>query len=125
MMQSYRLGEIQGDLETWPFVEGGPSEYRVLRGDPRACGRLDLGAGDGVHRMGVWTCTAGAFECVERGDELQTILEGRLRIVREDGASFELGPGDSFFTRKGERLVWDVLEDVKKVFFTHDRDGVE
>ena len=123
-MQSYRPQDTLDGLEPWPFVEDGPSEYRILRGNPRASGRLDLGAGDAAHRMGVWACTEGVFECIERGDELQTILEGRLRIVREDGTSCELGPGDSFFTRKGERLIWNVLEDVKKVFFTHDRDGV-
>lgn len=124
-MQSYRLSDIQGELEAWPFPEDGPSKYRIVRGKPRASGRLDLGTGDGVHRMGVWACTRGAFECIERGDELQTILEGRVRITGADGTSVEFGPGDSFFTRKGERVVWDVLEDVKKVFFTHDRDGVE
>ena len=124
-MRSYPLQDGHGDLERWPFAVDGPSRYRILRGDPRASGRLDLGRADSAHRMGIWACTAGAFECIERGDELQTIIEGRVRIVRADGTSQEFGPGDSFFTRKGERLVWDVLEDVKKVFFTHDRDGTE
>lgn len=124
-MKSYRRDEAQGGLESWPFPEDGPSRYRIVRGDPRASGRLDIGSSDSAHRMGVWACTAGAFECVERGDELQTILQGRVRIVRTDGTSSEFGPGDSFFTRKGERVVWDVLEDVKKVFFTYDRDGVQ
>ena len=27
-------------------------------------------------------------------------------------------------TRKGERLVWDILEDVTKVFFTYNADRV-
>ena len=124
-MKSYRRDEAQGGLEAWPFPEDGPSEYRIVRGNPQASGRLDLGSSDSAHRMGVWACTAGAFECVERGDELQTVLEGRVRIVRADGTSAEFGPGDSFFSRKGERVVWDVLEDMKKVFFTHDRDGTD
>ena len=123
-MRSYCLEELHGDLEPWPFDESSPARYRIVRGNPQSSGRLDLGSADGVHRMGIWACTAGAFECIERGDELQTILEGRLRIVRDDGTTHEFGPGDSFFTRKGEQVVWDVLEDVKKVFFTHDRDGV-
>lgn len=124
-MKSYRQDEVQGGLQAWPFPEDGPSAYRIVRGNPRASGRLDLGASNSAHRMGVWACTEGAFECIERGDELQTILEGRVRIVRADGTSTEFGPGDSFFTRKGERVVWDVLEDVKKVFFTYDRDGAQ
>ena len=122
-MQSYRLNDTHGALEPWPFPEDGPSEYRIVRGNPRASGRLDLGSSNSVHRTGVRACTEGAFECVERGDELQTILQGRVRIVRADGTSIEFGPGDSFFTRKGEHLIWDVLEDVKKVFFTYERDG--
>jgi uncharacterized cupin superfamily protein len=50
-------------------------------------------------------------------------MTGRLRIVQADGSAQVFGPGDSFFTRKGERIVWDIIEDVTKVFFTHDRDG--
>ena len=124
-MRTYHQQATQDGLEPWPFDENSPSQYRIVRGDPRSSGRLDVGTLGGAHRMGIWACTAGAFECIERGDELQTILEGRLRIVHEDGTTHEFGPGDSFFSRKGERVVWDVLEDMKKVFFTHDRDGVD
>ena len=119
---SYPTGQVPGDLEPWPFAAEA-SDYKIVRGDPRASGRLDLGGPESRHRLGVWHCPAGAFECTERGDELQTILAGRLRLVRDDGDAQTFGPGDSFFTRKGERLLWDILEDVTKVFFTHDRDG--
>ncbi len=119
---SYPLGQVPSDLEPWPFV-GEASDYKIVRGDPRASGRLDLGGSEGRHRLGVWHCTVGAFECTERGDELQTILAGRLHLVRVDGRAQTFGPGDSFFTRKGERVLWDILEDVTKVFFTYDRDG--
>ena len=50
-------------------------------------------------------------------------MTGRLRIVQADGSVQVFGPGDSFFTRKGERIVWDIIEDVTKVFFTYDRGG--
>ena len=121
-MLTYRLADARDELEPWPF-EGEASNYRIVSGKPRASGRIDLGDGDSAHRLGIWACTVGAFECTERGDELQTILEGRLRIIRQDGSAEEFGPGDSFFTRKGERITWDIVEDVKKVFFTYDADG--
>ncbi len=121
-MLTYRIDEMPEELEHWPFV-GEASDYKILRGNPQASGRLDIGQADSMHRVGIWRCTAGAVECNELGDELQTIVSGRLRMVWPDGSEDLFGPGDSFFTRKGDRVVWDVLEDVTKVFFTYNRDG--
>ena len=55
---------------------------------------------------------------------MQTIIRGRLILTNADGESIECGPGDSIYTRKGERVTWNILESVTKVFFTHNRDGV-
>ena len=114
----------QETLQSWPPIRGTPG-YEVLRGEPVPRGRLDVGHIDSEFRVGVWACSEGAFECTETGDELQTIVKGKLRIVESDGTAHQFGPGDSFFTRKGERLVWDVIEAVEKVFFTYNRDGID
>jgi uncharacterized cupin superfamily protein len=57
------------------------------------------------------------------GDELQTIVEGKLILRQMDGTTIECGPGDSVLTRKGERVVWDIQETVTKLLFTYNRDG--
>ena len=124
MPWSYTPGDDVGVLEPWPF-DGEASDYVIVRGAPSASGRLDRGTSDSAHRLGIWRCTEGAFECTERGDELQSVLFGRVRLTRADGTMAEYGPGDSFFTQKGERVVWDILEEVTKVFFTFDRDGID
>lgn len=116
-MQKYALDTDPGSLEAWPF-DNPASDYKILRGEPRASGRLDAGANDGPWRLGIWCCTEGAFECTELGDELQTVISGRLRLTRVGGETIECGPGDSIFTRKGERVIWDIREDVTKVFLT-------
>lgn len=121
-MQKYALGEVYQALESWPF-DNPASDYRILRGEPKASGRMDSGSNEGQHRLGIWSCTAGAFECTELGDELQTIVSGRLSLTRVGGETIDCGPGDSIFTRKGERVIWDVHEDVTKVFYTYNRDG--
>ena len=115
-MLTYRPDVLQEDLEHWPF-EGEASNYKILDGNPQASGRMDMS--DAKSRLGIWACTQGAFECTELGDELQTVLSGRLRLGRGDGSVHEFGPGDAFFTRKGERVRWHILEDVVKVFYTH------
>jgi uncharacterized cupin superfamily protein len=116
-MQKYALDDVPGSLEHWPF-DNPASDYRILRGQPRASGRLDHGANGEPWRLGIWACTEGAFECTELGDELQTIIRGRLVLTRAGGESSECGPGDSIFTRKGERVIWDIREEVTRVFFS-------
>ncbi len=116
-MQKYPLDDVPESLEAWPF-DNPMSDYKILRGDPRASGRLDDGDNAGPWRLGIWACTEGTFECTELGDELQTIIRGRLVLTRVGGESIECGPGDSIFTCKGERVIWDIREDVTKVFFT-------
>ena len=121
-MHKYPLNNIEQGLEPWPF-DSEASHYNIIRGNPIASGRLDIGTNEGQHRMGIWCCTEGAFTCTEVGDELQTIVRGRLILTRDDGKSIDCGPGDSIFTRKGERVTWDIQEDVTKVFFTYNADG--
>ncbi len=116
-MRKYTFGENYSDLEPWPF-DNPASDYRILRGEPRASGRLDAGGNESPTRLGIWSCTPGAFECTELGDELQTIVRGHLTLTRSDGESIECGPGDSIYTRKGERVIWDIHEEVTKIFFT-------
>ena len=122
-MRPFRAAYPQGNLIELPPIRDTPG-YRVIDGDPRASVRFDIENPDSGLRLGVWMCTPGTFECVESGDELQTIIEGRLRVIQADGAVSEFKSGDSFYTDKGERLVWDVVETVKKVFFTYNKDGV-
>ena len=119
---SYRPGDDVGELEDWPF-DNPLSNYVIKRGNPQASGRLDEGGPGHNYRLGIWRCTAGAVECTELGDELQTILMGKVRLIQADGSSQVYGPGDSFFIRQGDRVTWDVIEDVTKVFYATRRGG--
>jgi uncharacterized cupin superfamily protein len=121
-MLEFTKSDAGGPLQALPPLNQN-SAYEVLRGNPLAPIRLDEGELDSKIRVGVWRCTTGTFHCVETGDELQTVTSGRVRLERVDGSHTTFGAGESFFTRKGERLIWDVLEVVEKVFFTFNRDG--
>jgi uncharacterized cupin superfamily protein len=109
-------------LHVLPAIRDTPG-YRVVRGNPIASIRFEIGEANSMIRTGYWACTTGAFECTEAGDELQTLLQGRLKVIESDGTEHEFKAGDSFFTRKGEVVIWDVLEDIEKIFFTYIDDG--
>jgi uncharacterized cupin superfamily protein len=122
-MIRYREGDDIGALEPWPF-EGAESAYEVLEGDPQASGRLDTGGPGHVTRGGIWRCTPGRFACTEQGDELMTILSGRCRIVdHATGEIHALEKGDTFLSRDGARVTWEISETVTKVFFAHKPGG--
>lgn len=116
-MKRYRPGDEIGDLEDWPFT-GAQSDYVIERGTPRASGRLDAGGPGHGTRAGIWRCTAGAVRCTELSDELMTVLSGRCTLTDHGtGQSVALGPGDTLFLRQGQRVTWDVHEELTKVFY--------
>ncbi|MGB7285340.1 MAG: cupin domain-containing protein [Salaquimonas sp.] len=122
-MKKYRPGDDVGSLVFWPF-DTPASDYRILEGNPKAYGRIDVGGPGHTTRYGIWRCTKGIFECTEQGDELMTVLSGKCKIIQhESGEVCEIGPGDTLFVRDGKRVTWDVSEDLTKVFFGCKADG--
>lgn len=106
--------DVGGTLEEWPF-DNPQSNYVIHAGRPKASGRIDHSTP--TTRTGIWRCTVGTMECTEQGDELMTILSGKVEVTDvETGKIVLLQPGDSMFSFHGKRLVWNVLQDVTKVF---------
>ena len=98
---------------------------RSSRGIPVQSGRFDVG-GFGTRTMaGVWACTPGSFAYTYPGDEICTLLEGKIRLVAEDGEAHEYVAGDTFYNSKGEVWNWTVIEPVRKIFHIHDPDSDE
>lgn len=123
-MLDYTVLKDKGGLTPWPPMKELPF-IKVLAGDPVHTGRFDVG-NFGLRTMaGVWQCTPGKFEYTYPGDEICTLLQGKISLVDEDGATHDYGPGDTFYTRKGEVVVWTVIETVRKIFHIHDPDAVE
>ena len=123
-MLDYTDLKDEGGLETWPGFDELPYA-RTLDGDPVQSGRFDAG-GLGTRTMtGVWACTAGSFEYTYPGDEICTLLKGRIRLVSADGEAHEFAAGDTFYTRKGEVWNWTVVEPVRKIFHIHDPESDE
>ncbi len=123
-MLDYTVLKDKGDLVPWPRLEDLPFA-KVLEGKPTHAGRFDLG-GFGMRTMaGVWECTPGKFQYTYPGDEICTLLAGKLRVTDENGKVHNYKAGDIFYTRKSEVAVWEILETVRKVFFIHDPDAAK
>ncbi len=111
-----------GALEPWPPMGDLPF-IKVLEGNPTHSGRFDLGGFETRQMVGEWECTPGRFEYTYPGDEICTLLEGRIRVTEKDGTVHEYKAGDTFFTVKNETVTWEVLEKIRKIFFIHNVDN--
>ena len=123
-MLDYTELKDEGGLEEWPGFDELPFA-KTLEGNPIQSGRFDVG-GFGTRTMaGVWACTPGSFAYTYPGDEICTLLEGRIRLVAEGGEAHEYVAGDTFYNSKGEVWNWTVIEPVRKIFHIHDPDSDE
>ncbi len=121
-MLDYTELKDKGGLEPWPPMKE-LDFIKVLDGDPVHSGRCDVG-GFGKRTMaGVWQCTPGRFEYTYPGDEICTLLEGRIQLVCEDGKTHNYTAGDTFYMRKGEVATWTVIQTIRKIFHIHDPDS--
>ncbi|MEM1076598.1 MAG: cupin domain-containing protein [Pseudomonadota bacterium] len=122
-MAPYSVGGDVGTLEDWAF-DNPDSQYRIIKGAPRASGRLDGGGPGHQTRFGIWRCTIGTFECIEQGDELMTVLSGECTLVNHsNNSTTSLGPGDSLFIRDASHVTWCILQDLTKVFLGYKQNG--
>ena len=73
---------------------------------------------EGALDSGVWTCSVGGWDELDYAvDEVMVMVEGRLRLTDASGRTEDLSAGDMFFLPKGWAGRWDVLEDMKKIYF--------
>jgi uncharacterized cupin superfamily protein len=92
----------------------------ILAGTPVArCASLSRSE-DGTSWTDAWDCTAGAFEWRYGCDETINIQEGHATITDQDGAVWNVGPGDVIFFRTGTRARWVIPAYVRKVAFCRD-----
>lgn len=121
-MLDYVKMKDEDGLEPWPSMEELPF-VNTIEGNPVHTGRFDVG-GFGMRTMiGVWECTPGKFEYTYPGDEMCTIIKGKIQLLCENGEIHNYSAGDTFYTRKNEVATWTVIETVRKIFSIHDPDS--
>jgi uncharacterized cupin superfamily protein len=97
---------------------GAPSDLggRVLEGDPKISARIDYQA-NGM-TAGIFEATTGKVEINFPFTEHATIVEGEVIITDEDGKTHTYKPGDTYFIKQGQVVIWDVRGPrVRKSFF--------
>ncbi|BAZ29771.1 hypothetical protein NIES4074_22180 [Cylindrospermum sp. NIES-4074] len=89
---------------------------KVLAGAPKISARIDFH--ENGMTAGIFEATTGKVEIHMPFTEHATIIEGEVIITDESGNSHTYKPGDSYFIKQGQVLIWDVQgQRVRKSFF--------
>ena len=70
----------------------------------------------GVNKWGKWECDVKKFDWEYDDDETFYVLEGRVKVVTDDGEEVEFGKGDLVRFPKGVKCTWDVKEKIRKLY---------
>jgi len=70
---------------------------------------------------GIWEGAPALWRVSYSEHEFCHILQGRIRITDEAGASITVGPGDNFVIAAGFRGTWETLEQAKKIYVVFER----
>jgi hypothetical protein len=65
---------------------------------------------------GIWSSTAGKWRVSYDEHEFCSLLEGRVRLVSEDGSVSEFGVGESFVIPAGFTGTWETLVTCRKLY---------
>ncbi|WP_082643582.1 cupin domain-containing protein [Ruegeria denitrificans] len=66
---------------------------------------------------GVWECLI----CREEIDaypvhEMMTVISGSVTLTHPDGGAETFTAGDTFFIKKGSKLIWEITEKLRKYY---------
>lgn len=89
---------------------------KVIQGSPKISARIDFNE-NGL-MAGIFEATTGKVEVTMPFTEHATIIEGEVTITDEFGNFHTYQPGDSYFIKQGQVVIWDVPgQRVRKSFF--------
>jgi uncharacterized cupin superfamily protein len=102
-----------------------PLEERRLAGNPQRTTWNHFTSASGEINAGIWACEKGSWRIAFAAtkDEYFYVLEGRCRIIDEQGHAAEAGPGDAMVIPAGFKGVFEVVEAMRKHYVIVERAG--
>ena len=70
----------------------------------------------GVDKWSQWECDVKKFDWSYDEKEMFYVLEGKVKVVTDDGEEAVFGKGDLVTFSQGVKCTWDVRERIKKVY---------
>ncbi len=100
-----------------------PRPERRIRGIPQRTTWSHYSNDSGEVYSGVWACEPGSWrvEMGAREDEFFFVIEGRCRLLADDGRAWECAAGESLVIPAGFSGTFEVIEPMRKHYMIVDR----
>ena len=70
----------------------------------------------GINNWNTWECDVKKFDWQYDENEIFYVLEGKVKVVTDEGEEVEFAKGDLVKFPKGVKCTWDVKEKIKKLY---------
>ena len=101
--------------------ELGPVKKPLSEPASRLIGRKYIDESNGVDCMGIWECSPGRWQRTIMQEEFAHFLSGSATFHPDKGEPVEIKAGDTVWFPRNTSGVWEIKEDVRKVYVVIDR----
>lgn len=86
-------------------------------------GKKFIDEAPGIDSMGIWECSPGRWQRTIMQEEFAHFVKGSARFIPAEGNPIEIHAGDTIWFPANSAGVWEIKEDVRKVYVIIDRPG--
>jgi len=102
----------------------GPVKMPLSSPPSMLTGRKYIDEAPGIDSMGIWECSPGRWQRTIMEEEFAHFIVGSARFVPEHGEPIDIRAGDTIWFPANSRGVWEISEDVRKVYVIIERPGL-
>jgi hypothetical protein len=99
----------------------GPVKVPLSSPAPALVGRKYIDEAPGIDSMGIWECSPGRWQRTIMQEEFAHFIKGRARFISDAGEPLDIEAGDSIWFPANSAGVWEIIEEVRKVYVVIDR----
>jgi hypothetical protein len=99
----------------------GPVKMPLTAPPSMLVGRKYIDEAPGIDSMGIWECSPGRWRRTIMEEEFAHFIVGSARFIPEAGEPIDIRAGDTIWFPANTRGVWEITEDVRKVYVIIER----
>src|ERR1041385_8835539 len=84
-------------------------------------GKKYIDEAPGIDSMGIWECSPGRWQRTIMEEEFAHFLTGSARFIPDQGEPIDIRAGDTIWFPSNSCGVWEISENVRKVYVIIDR----
>jgi uncharacterized protein len=84
-------------------------------------GKKYIDEAPGIDSMGIWECSPGRWQRTIMQEEFAHFVTGSARFVPAEGEPIDIRAGDTIWFPANSSGVWEIKENVRKVYVIIDR----